>query len=75
MTISLRALLGATALLTLSGAAFAETTITVATVNNGVVLIGLSFQIEWIQLKDARLDWTHERLDQIATNAKHFELK
>ena len=35
MTKTLRALMGATALFTLSGAAMAETTITVATVNNG----------------------------------------
>jgi hypothetical protein len=35
MTLTLRALLGATVSLTLAGAAMAETTITVATVNNG----------------------------------------
>ena len=35
MNMTLRALLGATALLTLAGLASAETTITVATVNNG----------------------------------------
>ena len=35
MTLSLRALLGATALAAFGSAALAETTITVATVNNG----------------------------------------
>ncbi len=63
MTISLRALLGATALLTLSGAAIAETTITVATVNNGdmIRMQGLmddfyaknpDIKVEWVTLEE-----------------------
>ena len=63
MTYSLRALLGATALLTLSGAAFAETTITVATVNNGdmIRMQGLmddfyaknpDIKVEWVTLEE-----------------------
>ncbi|MFN3993252.1 MAG: ABC transporter substrate-binding protein [Tabrizicola flagellatus] len=63
MTISLRALLGATASLALSGAAMAQTTITVATVNNGdmVRMQGLmddfnaknpDIKVEWVTLEE-----------------------
>jgi sorbitol/mannitol transport system substrate-binding protein len=63
MTISLRALLGATALVTLSGAAMAQTTITVATVNNGdmIRMQGLmddfyakhpDIKVEWVTLEE-----------------------
>jgi sorbitol/mannitol transport system substrate-binding protein len=59
----LRALLGATAMLTLAGAAFAETTITVATVNNGdmIRMQGLmddfyaknpDIKVEWVTLEE-----------------------
>ncbi|WP_135450535.1 ABC transporter substrate-binding protein [Tabrizicola caldifontis] len=63
MTISLGALLGATASLALSGAAMAQTTITVATVNNGdmVRMQGLmddfnakhpDIKVEWVTLEE-----------------------
>ena len=63
MTKTLRALMGATALFTLSGAAMAETTITVATVNNGdmVRMQGLmddfyakhpDIKVEWVTLEE-----------------------
>lgn len=63
MNMSLRALLGATALCGLSGAAMAETTITVATVNNGdmVRMQGLmddfyaknpDIKVEWVTLEE-----------------------
>jgi len=63
MTKTLRALMGATALITLSGAAMAETTITVATVNNGdmVRMQGLmddfnakhpDIKVEWVTLEE-----------------------
>ncbi|MGL4319794.1 MAG: ABC transporter substrate-binding protein, partial [Paracoccaceae bacterium] len=63
MTSMLRALFGATALCTLAGAAWAETTITVATVNNGdmVRMQGLmddfyaknpDIKVEWVTLEE-----------------------
>jgi sorbitol/mannitol transport system substrate-binding protein len=63
MTKTLRALMGATALITLSGVAMAETTITVATVNNGdmVRMQGLmddfnakhpDIKVEWVTLEE-----------------------
>ena len=63
MNMTLRALLGATALLTLAGLASAETTITVATVNNGdmVRMQGLmddfyaknpDIKVEWVTLEE-----------------------
>ena len=63
MTYPLRALLGATALAALSGAALAETTITVATVNNGdmIRMQGLmddftakhpDIKVEWVTLEE-----------------------
>ncbi|MFM7336365.1 MAG: ABC transporter substrate-binding protein, partial [Tabrizicola sp.] len=63
MTKTLRALLGATALVTLAGVASAETTITVATVNNGdmVRMQGLmddfnakhpDIKVEWVTLEE-----------------------
>ena len=63
MKISHRALLGATVSLTLAGAALAETTITVATVNNGdmVRMQGLmddfyakhpDIKVEWVTLDE-----------------------
>ena len=63
MTVSLRALLGATAALALTGAAMAETTITVATVNNGdmIRMQGLmddfyaknpDIKVEWVTLEE-----------------------
>ncbi|MFN3576581.1 MAG: ABC transporter substrate-binding protein [Tabrizicola sp.] len=63
MTKTLRALLGATALVTLAGVAGAETTITVATVNNGdmVRMQGLmddfyakhpDIKVEWVTLEE-----------------------
>ena len=58
MTMSLRALLGATAALALSGAAFAETTITVATVNNGdmIRMQGLMGEFN-AKHPDIKVDW------------------
>ena len=63
MNMTLRALLGATALLTLAGFATAETTITVATVNNGdmIRMQGLmddfyaknpDIKVEWVTLEE-----------------------
>jgi sorbitol/mannitol transport system substrate-binding protein len=63
MTSTLRALFGATALCTLAGAVWAETTITVATVNNGdmVRMQGLmddfyakhpDIKVEWVTLEE-----------------------
>ena len=63
MTTTLRALFGATALLSLTGIAMAETTITVATVNNGdmVRMQGLmddfyakhpDIKVEWVTLEE-----------------------
>jgi len=63
MTKTLRALMGATALIALSGVAMAETTITVATVNNGdmVRMQGLmddfnakhpDIKVEWVTLEE-----------------------
>ncbi|NHB75945.1 ABC transporter substrate-binding protein [Rhodobacter calidifons] len=63
MTVTLRALLGASVAFTLAGAALAETTITVATVNNGdmVRMQGLmddfyakhpDIKVEWVTLEE-----------------------
>jgi sorbitol/mannitol transport system substrate-binding protein len=63
MTFSIRALLGATALVAFAGSAMAETTITVATVNNGdmVRMQGLmddfyakhpDIKVEWVTLEE-----------------------
>ena len=63
MTLSLRALLGATALAAFGSAAMAETTITVATVNNGdmIRMQGLmddfyakhpDIKVEWVTLEE-----------------------
>lgn len=63
MNKTLRALFGATAMLTLAGAAMAETTITVATVNNGdmIRMQGLmddfyaknpDIKVEWVTLEE-----------------------
>ena len=83
MTVSLRALLGATALLTLTGAAWAETTITVATVNNGdmIRMQGLmddfyaknpDIKVEWVTLEENVL--RQNVTADIATNGGQYDI-
>jgi sorbitol/mannitol transport system substrate-binding protein len=83
MTTPLRALLGATALCALSGVAMAETTITVATVNNGdmIRMQGLmgefnalhpDITVEWVTLEENVL---RERVTtDIATKGGQFDV-
>ena len=83
MNMTLRALLGATALLTLAGVATAETTITVATVNNGdmIRMQGLTedfttknpdIQLEWVTLEENVL---RERVTtDIATKGGQYDI-
>jgi sorbitol/mannitol transport system substrate-binding protein len=83
MNKTLRALLGATAMLTLSGAAFAETTITVATVNNGdmIRMQGLmddfyaknpDIKVEWVTLEENVL--RQKVTTDIATKGGQFDV-
>jgi sorbitol/mannitol transport system substrate-binding protein len=83
MTVSLRTLLGATALLTLSGVAMAETTITVATVNNGdmIRMQGLmddfyaknpDIKVEWVTLEENVL--RQNVTTDIATNGGQYDV-
>ena len=83
MTLTLRALLGATVSLTLAGAAMAETTITVATVNNGdmIRMQGLmddfyakhpDIKVEWVTLEENIL---RQRVTtDIATKGGQFDV-
>ncbi|PJF10047.1 sugar ABC transporter substrate-binding protein [Pseudorhodobacter sp. MZDSW-24AT] len=83
MTLTLRALLGATVSLTLAGAAMAETTITVATVNNGdmIRMQGLmddfyakhpDIKVEWVTLEENVL---RQRVTtDIATKGGQFDV-
>ncbi|MFN7225051.1 MAG: ABC transporter substrate-binding protein [Paracoccaceae bacterium] len=83
MTLTLRALLGATVSLTLVGAAMAETTITVATVNNGdmIRMQGLmddfyakhpDIKVEWVTLEENVL---RQRVTtDIATKGGQFDV-
>ena len=83
MNKTLRALLGATALLTLAGAAAAETTITVATVNNGdmIRMQGLmddfyaknpDIKVEWVTLEENVL--RQKVTTDIATKGGQFDV-
>ncbi len=83
MTLSYRALLGATVSLTLAGAAMAETTITVATVNNGdmVRMQGLmddfyaknpDIKVEWVTLEENIL--RQKVTTDIATKGGQFDV-
>ena len=83
MNKTLRALLGATALLTLAGAAAAETTITVATVNNGdmIRMQGLTedftknnpdIKLEWVTLEENVL--REKVTTDIATKGGQFDV-
>ncbi|MGB4826995.1 MAG: sugar ABC transporter substrate-binding protein [Paracoccaceae bacterium] len=83
MNKTLRALLGATAMLTLSGAAMAETTITVATVNNGdmIRMQGLmddfyakhpDIKVEWVTLEENAL--RQKVTTDIATKGGQFDV-
>ncbi len=83
MTMSLRALLGATAAVALSGAAFAETTITVATVNNGdmIRMQGLmgefnakhpDIKVEWVTLEENVL--RQKVTTDVATKGGQFDV-
>lgn len=83
MTLTLRALLGATFSLTLAGAALAQTTITVATVNNGdmIRMQGLmddfyakhpDIKVEWVTLEENIL---RQRVTtDIATKGGQFDV-
>ena len=83
MTLTLRALLGATVSLTLAGAAMSETTITVATVNNGdmIRMQGLmddfyakhpDIKVEWVTLEENVL---RQRVTtDIATKGGQFDV-
>ncbi|RGP37380.1 ABC transporter substrate-binding protein [Pseudotabrizicola alkalilacus] len=83
MTLTLRALLGATVSLTLAGAAMSETTITVATVNNGdmIRMQGLmddfyakhpDIKVEWVTLEENAL---RQRVTtDIATKGGQFDV-
>ncbi|MDO8884336.1 MAG: sugar ABC transporter substrate-binding protein [Pseudotabrizicola sp.] len=83
MTLTLRALLGATVSLTLAGATMAETTITVATVNNGdmIRMQGLmddfyaknpDIKVEWVTLEENVL---RQRVTtDIATKGGQFDV-
>jgi len=83
MNKTLRALFGATAMLTLAGAAMAETTITVATVNNGdmIRMQGLmddfyaknpDIKVEWVTLEENVLRQTVTT--DIATKGGQFDV-
>jgi sorbitol/mannitol transport system substrate-binding protein len=83
MTLTLRALLGATVSLTLVGAAMAETTITVATVNNGdmIRMQGLmddfnakhpDIKVEWVTLEENVL--RQNVTTDIATNGGQYDV-
>ncbi len=83
MNKTLRALFGATALLTLSGVAMAETTITVATVNNGdmIRMQGLmddfyaknpDIKVEWVTLEENVL--RQKVTTDIATKGGQFDV-
>ena len=83
MNKTLRALLGATALLTLAGAAAAETTITVATVNNGdmIRMQGLmddfyaknpDIKVDWVTLEENVL--RQKVTTDIATKGGQFDV-
>ena len=83
MTTTLRALLGATAMLTLAGAVSAETTITVATVNNGdmIRMQGLmddfyaknpDIKVEWVTLEENVL--RQKVTTDIATKGGQFDV-
>ena len=83
MNKTLRALLGATALLTLAGAAAAETTITVATVNNGdmIRMQGLmddfyaknpNIKVDWVTLEENVL--RQKVTTDIATKGGQFDV-
>lgn len=83
MTLTLRALLGATVALTLSGAALAETTITVATVNNGdmIRMQGLmdafnakhpDIKVEWVTLEENVL--RQKVTTDVATKGGQFDV-
>ncbi|OZA12252.1 MAG: sugar ABC transporter substrate-binding protein [Rhodobacterales bacterium 17-64-5] len=83
MNMTLRALLGATALLTLAGLASAETTITVATVNNGdmIRMQGLmddfyaknpDIKVEWVTLEENVL--RQKVTTDIATKGGQFDV-
>ena len=83
MNMTLRALLGATALLTLAGVTSAETTITVATVNNGdmIRMQGLmddfyaknpDIKVEWVTLEENVL--RQKVTTDIATKGGQFDV-
>ncbi|NPD14354.1 sugar ABC transporter substrate-binding protein [Xinfangfangia sp. D13-10-4-6] len=83
MKITLRALFGATAALALTGAAMADTTITVATVNNGdmIRMQGLmddfyakhpDIKVEWVTLEENVL--RQNVTTDIATNGGQFDV-
>lgn len=83
MNLSLRAVLGATVALTLGGAAMAETTITVATVNNGdmIRMQGLmddfyakhpDIKVEWVTLEENVL--RQKVTTDIATKGGQFDV-
>ncbi len=83
MTKTLRALFGATALLALTGVAWAETTITVATVNNGdmIRMQGLmddfyaknpDIKVEWVTLEENVL--RQKVTTDIATKGGQFDV-
>jgi len=83
MTMTLRALLGATAMLALSGAAMAETEITVATVNNGdmIRMQGLmddfyakhpDIKVNWVTLEENVL--RQKVTTDIATKGGQFDV-
>jgi len=83
MTMTLRAMLGATVALTLTGAALAETTITVATVNNGdmIRMQGLmdafnakhpDIKVEWVTLEENVL--RQKVTTDVATKGGQFDV-
>ena len=83
MTLTMRALLGATVSLALTGAAMAETTITVATVNNGdmIRMQGLmddfyaknpDIKVEWVTLEENVL--RQKVTTDIATKGGQFDV-
>jgi len=83
MNKTLRALFGATAMLTLAGVAMAETTITVATVNNGdmIRMQGLmddfyaknpDIKVEWVTLEENVL--RQKVTTDIATKGGQFDV-
>ena len=83
MTMTYRAMLGATVALALAGAALAETTITVATVNNGdmIRMQGLmdafnakhpDIKVEWVTLEENVL--RQKVTTDIATKGGQFDV-